>query len=65
MDELWPLGVVAFEIGMGTRDLEYRCHGAIYRNDVGLRCISGQLVRELIVERDAKYMRREPKSTTE
>jgi hypothetical protein len=53
-EDLWPLAVVAFEIGMRTRDLESRCNGAVHRNAVGLRCISGQLVRELVAERDAE-----------
>ena len=56
-EDLWPLAVVAFEIGMGTRDLESRCNGAVQRNAVGLRCISGQLVRELVAERDAERAR--------
>jgi len=53
-EDLWPLAVVAFEIGMGTRDLESRCNGGVQRNRVGLRCISGQLVRELVAERYAE-----------
>jgi hypothetical protein len=51
---LVPLGIIAFELGLGTRDLERRCNGAVTRDPYGIRCIPGDLVRELIAERDAK-----------
>jgi hypothetical protein len=55
--DLWPLGILAFELGLGTRDLEHRCNGAVVRNSVGLRCIPSDLVRELVAERDDRLAR--------
>jgi hypothetical protein len=51
---LYPLAVVASELDCGTRYLEQRCNGAIVRNEDGMRCVPGDLVRKLIAEQQAK-----------
>jgi hypothetical protein len=53
-EALYPLAVVASDLDCGVRDLERRCNGAVTRNADGLRCVPGNLVRELVGERDAK-----------
>ena len=48
----YALGIAAFELGCGTPELLDRCNGGIFVNSDGVRCISGDLMRELSAQRD-------------
>ena len=48
----YALGIAAFELGCGTRELLDRCNGGTFVNSDGVRCISGDLMRELSAQRD-------------
>ncbi|WP_162938464.1 hypothetical protein [Mycobacterium kyogaense] len=50
----FPIGIVAYEINVGTRELEQLCGDVMVRNEYGMRCIPGDVVRDLIAERGAK-----------
>jgi hypothetical protein len=56
-DQLFPIAVVAAEIGTGTRMIEKRCGTGIVKNQFGMRCVPGELVRILVDERDAELLK--------
>jgi hypothetical protein len=53
-DQLVPLAVLATELNCGVRQLEERHAANIIRDDAGIRCMPGDVVRDLIDRRDAK-----------
>ena len=53
-ERLVPLSDVAYELNVSTRDLERRCATGLVTDELGMRCVAGGLVRELIAKRDAE-----------
>ena len=65
MERLVPLSDVAYELNISTRDLERRCNGGLVFDELGLRCIPGSLVRELLAQRGAERERQRQKHIAE
>ncbi|KQH75304.1 hypothetical protein AO501_29810 [Mycobacterium gordonae] len=52
-EKFYTLAEVAAELDCGTREIIRRCNGAVVRDECGMRVLPGQVVRELVEQRDA------------
>lgn len=55
---LIPIGLLASELGCGTRDLLKRVGASVVVNEAGLRCVPPEISRKVCDERDEALLRR-------